>query len=130
MARPQTPTTEALAKVDAILAGYQASGLTRRQYCQRVGIPLSTFDYYKRRARQLREREEAHPTASTATAPQRQRLVRVKIEKLTKIQTPLEATANKSAGFVLTLANSRRIESTWDFLEQNLLKLIRTVEAA
>lgn len=129
MARPQTPTAEAIAKVDAILAGYQASGLTRRQYCQREGIPLSTFDYYKRRARQLREQRTQAPTGP-GPAPQRQRLVRVKIEKLPKIQTPLEAAVNKSDGFALTLAKGRKIESTWDFLEQNLLKLIRTVEAA
>ena len=34
-----------------------------------------------------------------------------------------------AAGFVLVLGNGRRIESSWKFVEADLLRLIRTAEA-
>lgn len=109
------------------MAGYEASGLTRRQYCQREGIPHTTFDYYQRRRRELRERQEI--TAASASPVRRpQQLLRVKLQN----NQPARAAAQeqKHSGFVLTLAKGRRIEAGWGCPEQDLAKLIRIVEAA
>ena len=43
--------------------------------------------------------------------------------------TPPQARAN-AEGFTLVLANSRRIESGWQYADQELARLIRIVEAA
>lgn len=41
-----------------LVAGYRASGLTRRAYCEGLGIPVSTLDYHVRRESE-RERKQA-----------------------------------------------------------------------
>jgi len=61
---------------------------------------MATLDYWRRRI------PETKP-----------RLVEVAVE------------AQPSAGFVLVLANGRRIESSWRFGESDLLRLIRAAEA-
>lgn len=40
------------------MAGYRASGLTRKAYCQELGIAVTTLDYYLRRE-SGRERKQA-----------------------------------------------------------------------
>ena len=132
MARPQGPTEEAIAKVDAFLAEYEASGLTQRQYCQREGIPLTTFAYYIRRRRELRVRQ-GEPVVSAAPPVTRppQQMLRVKIEKENNPTPPTKAKEQgQAAGFVLTLAKGRKLESGWDYAERDLAKLIRVVEGA
>lgn len=78
--------------------GYAASGLTRREYCAKHGMAVSTLDYWRLK--------------------RKPKLVRVGID-------PQQA----GPGFTLTLANGRRIESSWSFVEADLARLIRTVEA-
>ena len=86
--------------VRGILREFGSSGLTRREFCQRHGIPLTTLDYWRRR-------HSRQP-----------RLVEVEV-------APCE-----SAGqFTLALANGRRIESSWRFAEPDLARLIRAAEA-
>ena len=34
-----------------LISSYQTSGLSRKDFCQREGIALSTFDYWKRKLR-------------------------------------------------------------------------------
>ena len=80
---------------------YERSGLTRREYCLQAGIPMTTLDAWRRVRRE------------------RGGLVRVKVEAV-------EATG----GFVLHLANGRRIESKWDFGEAELRRLILVAESA
>jgi hypothetical protein len=89
-------------EIAKLLEGFQASGLTRVEYCQQAGITPHTLDYYRRRA-------------DTG-----QRLVQVKVR----------ASGGPVIGFVLTLANGRRIESGWEFSDGDLARLIRVAESA
>lgn len=91
-----------------MLEEYGASGLGRREFCERRRMPLTTFDYWRR--------EHAGKTGKLAKRPG---LVRV------------EVAASESAGqFTLSLANGRRIESSWRFGDVELARLIRIVESA
>ncbi len=81
-----------------LIEGYAASGMTRREYCAKHGIAVSTLDYWRLK--------------------RKPKLARVAVD-------PHEA----GAGFTLTLANGRRIESSWNFAEADLRRLIRAVEA-
>ena len=92
-----------------LVAECERSGLTRREYCQRHGIRLTTFDYYRRRAR-------AQPRKAARLVPVR-------------IVSP-EATAAAAGGFTLVLVNGRRIEGNWGFAEEALARLLRVAERA
>ena len=87
--------------VRGILREFENSGLTRREFCQRHGIPLTTLDYWRRR--------QSRPP----------RLVEVEV-----------APRESAAGFALVLVNGRRIESSWGFAEAQLAGLIRIAESA
>jgi hypothetical protein len=93
-------------EVKVLLEGFRRSGLTRRAYCQRAGIPVTTLDYYWR---------QAHPTGSAV------RLVRVAVKAAPAEHSQLDS-------FALVLANGRRIESGWGFREPDLARLIRLAE--
>jgi hypothetical protein len=86
-------------EIRGLLEGYAKSGMTRREYCEKHKVPISTFDYWRR----IQKRKP--------------RLVEVAIE------------THPSTGFVLVLANGRRIESSWKFDQAGLLQLIRAAEA-
>jgi hypothetical protein len=85
-----------------LAAGYETSGLSRREYCQQTGLPITTLDYYRHR------RKTKHP-----------RLVSVTIS---------QPETSAGGGFVLALANGRRIESGWGFAESGLSRLLRIAE--
>jgi hypothetical protein len=85
-------------EVCGIVEGYAISGMTRREYCEKHGISISTLDYWRRR-------QQKKP-----------KLVEVAIE------------TQPSGGFALVLTNGRRIESSWRFAEADLLRLIRAAE--
>ena len=86
-------------EIRGIVGGFARSGMTRRGYCEKHNIPITTFDYWRR------------------TQKRKPRLVEVAIE------TPA------SSGFALVLANGRRIESSWNFAATELIRLIRVGEA-
>jgi hypothetical protein len=86
-------------EVRGIVDGFAKSGMRRREYCEKHNIGISTLDYWRR--------------AQKGKA----KLVEVAIE------------GQPSAGFVLVLANGRRIESSWRFVETELTRLIRVAEA-
>lgn len=88
-----------------IVEGYASSGMTRREYSEKHGIPVTTLDYW--RQRQKRPAKKSKP-----------RLVEVAVDS--------QPAAN---GFALVLANGRRIESSWQFTEADLERLIRAAEA-
>jgi len=88
-------------EIRGIVEGFAKSGMTRREYCAKHGIGMSTLDYWRRAHRNRKPR-----------------LVPVAIE-----EAPLQA------GFALVLANGRRIESSWSFAESDLQRLIRAAEA-
>ena len=81
-----------------IVEGYAASGMTRREYCARHNIAVSTLDYWR--------------------SKRKPKLVRVAIEA-----------QQSGPGFTLVLGNGRRIESSWQFAEADLDRLIRAAEA-
>jgi len=93
-------------EVKRLLEGYQRSGLTRREYCQRAAIPVTTLDYYRRRT---------HPTAP--------------VMRLTRVEVKPAAEHSQPDSFTLVLTNGRRIESGWGFQEPDLARLIRIAEA-
>jgi transposase-like protein len=86
-------------EIRSIVEGYANSGMTRRDYCAKHKIGISTLDYWRRA-------QKSKP-----------KLVEVAIE------------TEPSRGFVLVLANGRRIESSWKFAGAELLRLIRVAEA-
>jgi hypothetical protein len=93
------PTERAL-EMRRVLEEYGKSGLRRREFCERGGIALTTFDYWRR---------------ELAGKP-----------KLVKV----EVSPGPVGQFTLALANGRRIESSWRFGEEELARLIRIAERA
>jgi len=89
-------------EIRQLVEQYRTSGMTQMAYCRQAGMPLSTLGRHLRRHG---ERE--------------QRLIRVS----------LEPTVESHGGFVLVLANGRRIESGWKFAAADLSHLIRVAEA-
>jgi hypothetical protein len=92
-------------EAEQVVQQYRASGLSQREFSQQTGIKLSTLGRYVRR---------------TARPDGPHQLLRVK----------LEAAAEPDSGFVLMLANGRRIASGWTFSDTALARLIRVVENA
>ena len=88
-------------EIRRIVEAFAKSGMTRREYCAKNGIGMSTLDYWRRAHRK-----------------QKPRLVPVAVEE-----------AQPVAGFALVLNNGRRIESSWSFAETDLQRLIRAAEA-
>jgi hypothetical protein len=86
-------------EIRGLVDGFAKSGMTRRAYCEKHKIGISTLDYWRRG-------QKGKP-----------KLVEVAIE------------GQPTAGFVLVLANGRRIESSWKFAEAELIRLIGAAEA-
>jgi hypothetical protein len=84
-------------EIRGFVEGFAKSGMTRREYCAKHRIGMTTLDYWRRAHRK-----------------QMPRLVKVELEQEQAL-----------AGFALVLANGRRIESSWSFAEADLEKLIR-----
>ena len=88
-------------QIRRLIDKYGASGLTRREFCERHQVPVTTLDYWRR------------------SQPRKPRLVEVEV-----------AATEISQGFALILANGRRIESSWRFADGELARLIQLVETA
>jgi hypothetical protein len=86
-------------EVRSIVDGFAKSGMTRREYCEKHNIGISTLDYWRR----------------------------VQKSKLKLVEVALAA--QPMGGFTLVLGNGRRIESSWAFGEADLTRLIRVAEA-
>jgi hypothetical protein len=100
--------TKRSAEMRRMLEEYKVSGLSRRKFCEERSIPLTTFDYWRW--------EHGGKAGKQARRP---RLVKV------------DVAASETAGqFVLSLANGRRIESSWGFADIELARLIRIAESA
>jgi len=98
-------------EVERLLKGYEESGLSRHEYSQREGIPVTTLDYYRQR---YTRRAAAKRRALAAG------FVKVKLEA---------AAVDPARIFTLVLANGRRIESGWNFVDADLGRLIKIAEA-
>ena len=91
-----------------MLKEFAASGLGRREFCQQRGIALTTFDYWRR--------EHATKRRKSGRLP---RMVAVNVTNV-----------EPAGQFTLSLANGRRIESSWRFADVELARLIRIAESA
>src|ERR687898_1316467 len=91
------------AEIDELVGRYRASGLSRMEFSQREGLPISTLHRY------VRQRSNGSDG---------QRLVRVHVE----------TASERDRGFALVLGNGRRIEACWGFEEAELARLIRVAE--
>ena len=91
-------------EVQSLLEGFRQSGETRTAFCLRVGIPVTTLDYYRHR-----QALQARP-----------RLARVKLTA---------QSSEPAAMFALVLRNGRRIETNWNFRDADLARLIRIVDS-
>ena len=100
--------TERSREMRRVLEEYAASGLSRREFCQQRGMALTTFDYWRREHMAKPRKQERPP-----------RLVPVKL-----------AHAERASDFALSLTNGRRIESSWQFADAELARLIRIAESA
>jgi len=92
---------------DRLVVDYERSGLTRREYCEREGIAITTLDYHQRRRRMKRAAANLVPVMVTA----------------------VPAGEVRDRGFALVLSNGRRIESGWNFDDEELARLIRIAGA-
>ncbi len=95
-------------EIQRLVKGYEESGVSHQEYCQREGIRVTTLDYY----RQLSTRKAAAQRRAAG-------LVKVKLKA-----APMQA----QSIFSLVLANGRRIESAWTFSDADLARLIRIAE--
>lgn len=117
-------TAATAASIEQKLARYRQSGLTSRQYCEREGIPETTLDYYRRRLRELQQRQAAPVCKVSKPA-----LARVVLRPGRRQTSTIAVTPAKT--ITLVLANNRRVElAGWDCREQELARLIRLVEEA
>ena len=87
-----------------MLEEFRQSGETRTTFCRRLGIRVTTLDYYR-----YREARQARP-----------RLARVKLTA---------QSSDPAATFALVLRNGRRIESNWNFRDADLSRLIRIADS-
>jgi hypothetical protein len=124
-------------EVSKILQGYEESGLTRRQYCSEIGIPVTTFDYYRNRWQGGVGKQAEAPLVNKALTNEEMRrnqnpLMRVELSAPAEPAAP-EAKANADFAIALVVqGQARRIEigGGRDFDEVLLGKLIRVVETA
>ena len=91
-------------EVQRLLEEFQQSGESRTAFCRRLGIPVTTLDYYR-----YREARQARP-----------RLARVKL---------IGPSSDPTASFALVLGNGRRIEANWNFRDADLARLIRIADS-
>jgi hypothetical protein len=95
-------------QMQRVLEEFGASGQSRQEFCRQRGIPLTTLDYWRREHSGKAERQARPP-----------RLVKVEV-----------ARAEPAPQFTLGLANGRRIECSWRFVDAELARLIRIAESA
>lgn len=91
------------AEAARLVDGFERGNLTRREYCEKAGIPVTTLEYYRRRQSKRRQAE----------------IVPVRIVNDTRTHD-----------FTLVLANGRKIEGRWDFACDQMSRLVRLAEQA
>lgn len=97
-------------EADQLAAEYEASGLSRRKFCQERGLALGTLDLYRKRRRQRRGAAKAE-----------KRLVKVEVSRCESG----EATGSR---LLVVLGSGRRIEVGRGFDGQTLKQLMAVLE--
>lgn len=101
------PRRRSQAEADQLAAMFEASGLSRREFCRNHGLNVSTLDAYRKRLRQTQPEGAA-------------RLVAVEV-----------STAQPAAsGLAVMLAHGRRIEVSREFDAATLTQLLSLLERA
>lgn len=83
-----------------LVEAFAQSGMTRKEFCEKHNVAITTLDYW-------RHNQGDKP-----------RFAEVAIDG-----------GSASPGFTLVLVNGRRIESSWQFSEGDLVRLIHAAEA-
>ena len=97
-------TRRSAEEVQRMLDEFRQSGETRTAFCRRVGIPVTTLDYYRNRQ----------------ALQGRPRIARVKLSS---------PSSDATGTFALVLRNGRRIETNWKFRDADLARLIRIADS-
>lgn len=106
------PRRRSLAEAEQLAAEFEASGLSRREFCRNRGLNISTLDAYRRRRRQ--------PQRAAAGAA---RWVAVGVSGA----KPAPATAAAS-GLAVVLGKGRRIEVECGFDAGTLAQVLSVLE--
>jgi hypothetical protein len=102
------------AEADQLVAEYEASGLSRQQFCQERGLALTTLDRYRKRRRQ----------AGTDVAGGAGWMA-------VELSAPKQVAGNGAAsGLAVVLSRGRRIEIGCGFDAITLAQLLRVLETA
>lgn len=99
------------AEVDQLVAEYEASGLTRQEFCVRHGLTLATLDRYRKR------RQQRHESSSADS-----RFIRVELSGAKQVAD------DGSSDLIVLLSNARRIEVKRGFDADMLARLVRVLE--
>jgi hypothetical protein len=97
-------TKRSAEEIQRLLEGYRQRSVTRVEYCRQLGISTSMLDYYLHRE----------------GLKSQTRLARVRLAP---------SSSEPADRFVVVLRNGRRIESSWNFRDAELSRLIRIAEA-
>ncbi len=114
-------------EIDRLMKDYEHSGIARRQFCSRIGMAVSTFDYHRNRwlGRKRQQQSEVIKSGSHG------RLMKVELAPPEPQPKPEAAKAKTKIGFTIVLDKAqRRIGSSWNFADEDLARLIRIVESA
>jgi hypothetical protein len=106
----KVPRRRSRQEVDQLVAEYESSGLSRREFCQKRGVGLSTLDRYRTR------RKRPAPTGSNAL---------LAVEVSGRVPAPLAGTGS---ALVAVLRGGRRIEVGRGFDTSALAQLVRVLE--
>lgn len=100
------------AEVDRLVAEYEASGLTRQEFCAKHGLSLVTLDRYRRRRQQRPE-----------TRSRSSRFLRVEVSGA----KPAEGSVQGNE-LAVVLGSGRRIEVRRGFDTELLARLVQVLE--
>jgi len=107
------------AEAEQLVAGFEASGLRRREFCLKHGVALSTLDFWRKRRRQEQGRQKPDAGAKVSSNG---RLVAVELADV-----PAGAA---SGGIAVVVSRGRRIEVSRGFDAATLERLLAVLEQA
>ena len=106
------PRRRSAAEAERLVAEFEASGLSRREFCRARGLSIWTLDGYRKRLQKARRaREGADQFVAVEVSPPK---------------PPAEGAAG--SGVLLVLASGRRIEVRRGFDSATLEDLVRVLE--
>lgn len=104
------------AAAEQVVREFEASGLSRREFCRQRGLALGTLDLYRKRQRQENGRLD--------------RAIRTEAVERRLLSVELSGEAEASSGVTLVLSGVRRIELGASFDASTLERLLAVLEKA